>query len=78
MYTIKKYLHTFASLQITYQDIDQLDDYRLDQLFAPVVPAKQPMPKDERLEQMQQLLPELEKQLRRKGVTRLLLSQPPN
>lgn len=71
--TIKKYLHTFASLQITYQDIDQLDDYRLDQLFAPAVPPKQPLPKDERLEQMQRLLPELEKQLRRKGVTRLQL-----
>ena len=67
--TVKKYLHKFLSLKLTYADIDALSDYELELLFIePPAP-----PRDERYEQFQKLLPELEKQLKRKGITRLQL-----
>src|ERR1051325_956853 len=69
--TVKKYLHRFSTLKLTYADIDALDDQQLDQLFAPPAPPA----KDERYEQLQHLLPQIEKQLKRKGMTRLGLWQ---
>jgi transposase len=67
--TIKKYLQKFISLKITYADIEAMDDHQLDTLFTP----QQQAPVDDRYEQMQQLLPEITKQLKRKGVTRIQL-----
>src|SRR3954451_12127029 len=64
--TVKKYLHKFLSLKLTYADIDALSDHELDLLFIdPPAP-----PRDERYEQFQKLLPELENQLKCKGITR--------
>src|SRR5690349_15301800 len=67
--TVKKYLQLFTTLKLTYADVDALSDYELDQLFTPPPPTT----KDERYEQLQQLLPCIEKQLKHKGVTRLQL-----
>ena len=67
--TVKKYLQKFAGLKLTYADINAMEDQQLDLLFTP----PSPVAKDERYEQFQKLLPELEKQLKRKGITRLQL-----
>lgn len=69
--TVKKYLHRFSALKLTYADIDALSDQELDQLFTPPTPVV----RDERYEHLQQLLPQIEKGLKRKGVTRLQLWQ---
>lgn len=69
--TIRKYLQRFISLKITYADIDAMYDYKLDRLFTP----QQPPRSNEKYKRLQQLLPEIEKQLKRKGVTRLQLWQ---
>ena len=67
--TVKKYLQKFVALKLTYADVDAMNDYQLDLLFTPQLPV----PRDERYEQLQNLLPDLEKQLKRRGVTRLSL-----
>jgi DNA-binding transcriptional regulator LsrR (DeoR family) len=59
--TVKKYLQLFSTLKLTYADIDALTDQELDQLFTP---SPSPL-KDERYEQLQKLLPDIEKQLKR-------------
>ena len=59
--TVKKYLQLFSTLKLIYADIDALTDQELDQLFTP-----SPSPvKDERYERLQQLLPDIERQLKR-------------
>lgn len=65
--TVKKYLQKFVALKLTYADIEALNDHQLDLLFTPQLPVA----KDERYEQLQALLPDIEKQLKRKGITRL-------
>lgn len=67
--TVKKYLQKFVSLKLTYADIDMREEHQLDLLFTP----PSPVGKDERYEQLQELLPVIEKGLKRKGVTRLQL-----
>ena len=68
--TVKKYLKRFVSLKITYADVDAMSDHEIDRLFTP---QQQPPPTDERYVHLQQLLPDIEKQLKRKGVTRIQL-----
>lgn len=63
---IKKYLHKFVSLKLTYAEVEAMSDHELDLLFIPP-PAP---PTNHRYEQLQALLPDLEKQLNRKGITR--------
>lgn len=65
--TVKKYLYKFIAAKITYADIDAMSDHELDQFFAAPVPE----PSDERYEQLLPMLPDIAKQLKRKGVTRL-------
>jgi transposase len=67
--TIKKYLRRFVSLKLTYQQVEAMSDHELDCLFTPPAPP----PANHRYEQLQQLLPDFEKQLKRKGITRLKL-----
>ena len=64
--TIKKYLRKFNTFKITYADVETMSDHELDLLFTP--PAEPPI--NHRYEQLQKLLHELEKQLKRKGITR--------
>jgi transposase len=63
--TVKKYLYKFVEGRLTYTQIDQMNDHDLEQLFCP---SEAPL-KDGRFEQLQGLLPELEKQMKRKGMT---------
>jgi transposase len=67
--TVKRYISRFISLYITYEDIVSLSDHELEKLFM------EPNPKlpDERFDRLQQLLPDIEKQMSRKGVTLLQL-----
>ena len=67
--TVKRYIGRFISLRITYEDVASLSDHELEKRFT------EPNPKlpDERFERLQQLLPDIEKQMSRKGVTLLQL-----
>jgi transposase len=63
--TVKKYIARFLQEQLTLDVIDGMSDHDLEQLFGYVEPPA----RDERFEQLQQLLPDLEKQMKRKGIT---------
>jgi len=69
--TVKKYLLRFVSLQLTFDHIDKLNDHELEQLFADK--DKEELVITERYQTLEVLLPQMEKQLKRKGMTRLLL-----
>jgi transposase len=63
--TVKKYLYKFIEKRLTYTELDGMSDHELEQLFCP-----EGIPKlDERFEQLQSLFPEIEKQMKRKGMT---------
>lgn len=67
--TAKKYIQKFHREHLTFEQISEMTDHDLEQLFGSV----EPVVKDARLDQLQTLLPEMEKQLKRKGMTILLL-----
>ena len=67
--TVKKYIHKFILEHLTYDAINEMSDHDLDLLFGYTEPAV----KDERFEQLQSLLPDMEKQMKRKGMTITLL-----
>src|SRR3954464_5351286 len=67
--TVKRYIGRFISLRITYEDVALLSDQSLEKLF---VEPNHKLP-DERFERLQELLPDIEKQMSRKGVTLLQL-----
>lgn len=67
--TVKKYIAKFCVQRLTYDVIAQMNDHDLEQLFGYV----EPVVKDDRLVQLKALLPQMEKDLKRKGVTILLL-----
>jgi transposase len=69
--TVKKYLLRFVSLKITLDYIHKLNDHELEQLFADK--DKEEVAVSERYATLQALLPYMEKQLKRKGITRLSL-----
>ena len=63
--TVKKYLYKFIAQGLTYTEIDRMSDHELEQLFCPAEPAVV----EERFEQLQKFLPDIEKQMKRKGMT---------
>src|SRR3954454_8000816 len=67
--TVKKYIHKFICEHLTYDVVNEMSDHDLDLLFGYTEPAV----KDERFEQLQSLLPDMEKQMKRKGMTINLL-----
>lgn len=67
--TVKKYLAEFTLLQLTYDAISQMSDEGLAALFGQSEVPK----KDVRFEQLQTLLPDIEKGLKKKGATITLL-----
>lgn len=69
--TIKKYLAHFASLRLTLDQVDKLSDHELSGLFFDPKPPQPPAAG--RYATLEALLPGIEKQLKRKGVTRLAL-----
>lgn len=64
--TVKKYIVRFIELGLTMSDIDSMDDFKLSTLFTP---REQVLPAGERYGHLQGLLPQLEKELGRKGMT---------
>ncbi|MGC4034585.1 MAG: IS21 family transposase [Chitinophagaceae bacterium] len=63
--TVKKYISKFLKLRLTGEDISKMNDQQLDEIFgAPGI-----VPKSSRYNEFQKLLPSIEKELKRKGVT---------
>jgi hypothetical protein len=67
--TVKKYIQKFHKERLTFEQMGEMTDHDLEQLFG----YTEPVVKDDRFEQLQALLPDMEKQLKRKGMTILLL-----
>jgi transposase len=67
--TVKKYIHKFVHEHLTCDAISAMSDHELDLLFGYTEPAV----KDKRFEQLQSLLPDMEKQMKRKGMTITLI-----
>jgi len=67
--TLKKYLKEFTSSGLSFEEISELSDKELEDLF--VKPEDRPL--NERLQILFSLFPAIEKELKRKGVTRQLL-----
>lgn len=67
--TVKRYIGRFITLHITYENVAALSDHELEKLFVEPHPA---LP-DARFECLQALLPDIEKQMSRRGVTLIKL-----
>jgi transposase len=67
--TLKKYVKEFTSSGLSFEEINELSDKELEDLF--VKPEDRPL--NERLQILFSLFPAIEKELKRKGVTRQLL-----
>jgi transposase len=67
--TLKKYLTAFKECSLSYEEINQLSDKELEDLF--VKPQEKPL--NEKLQTLFRLFPSMDKELKRKGVTRQLL-----
>ncbi len=67
--TLKKYIKEFVSSGLSFEEIGELSDKELEDLF--VKPEDRPL--NERLQTLFSLFPAIEKELKRKGVTRHLL-----
>lgn len=65
--TVKKYINKFRKLRLTYQDIAELGDQQLYELFGKPPLVKEP---SKRYEDMQVFFPYMDKALRGRGVTR--------
>jgi transposase len=69
--TLKKYLKRFKELMLTKKDIIQFSDEQLDELFGSFVIVEP----NERYKQLEVLFPTIEKELKKKGMTRKKLWQ---
>ena len=67
--TLKKYIREFISSGLTFDEINELSDKELEDLF--VKPEDKPL--NERLQTLFGLFPAIDKELKKKGVTRQLL-----
>jgi transposase len=67
--TLKKYLAAFTSSGLCFEEINELSDKDLEDLF--VKPQEQPI--SEKLQTLFNLFPFIDKELKKKGVTRQLL-----
>jgi transposase len=67
--TLKKYITEFISSGLTFDEINELSDKELEDLF--VKPEDKPL--NERLQILFSLFPAIDKELKKKGVTRQLL-----
>lgn len=63
--TIKKYLRIYHDLQMRPEDIDNMNNYQLSELFC--VDDREP---NEKVKTLLAMLPQIEKSLKRKGMTR--------
>jgi len=67
--TLKKYLKEFIASGLTFDEINELSDKELEDLF--VKPEDKPL--NEKLQTLFSLFPAIDKELKKKGVTRFLL-----
>jgi transposase len=67
--TVKKYIKQFATLNTTYEDLAELDDARLEELFI----KTQTEVLSPKLKALYAFFPYAEKELKKTGVTRMLL-----
>jgi transposase len=67
--TLKKYIKAFISSGLSFEEINELSDKELEDLF--VKPEDRPL--NERLQALFNLFPAIDKELKKKGVTRHLL-----
>lgn len=65
--TVKKYLQIFKSLKVTYQDISEMPDQKLHEIFGKPPEIKAP---NDRYENLRKFFPYVDKELRKKGTTR--------
>lgn len=63
--TVKLYIEQFHNLKTTWQELSQLTDFELNKLFHP----PKEIPLNDRLRQLHDFFPVMEKQLRRRGMT---------
>ncbi|MBA3680334.1 MAG: IS21 family transposase [Bacteroidetes bacterium] len=64
-HTVKLYIEHFHSLKTTWEDLSKLTDFELNKLFHP----PKEIPIGDRLKQLRDFFPDMEKQLRRRGMT---------
>ncbi|MFM7018150.1 IS21 family transposase [Flavobacterium sp.] len=69
--TVKRYIRKLEELQLSLEAVLSMTDHELEQQFAQTEAAS----KDKRFEELQQLLPDIERQLKRKGNTILSVWQ---
>lgn len=67
--TLKKYIKEFSSARLTFDEINELSDKELEDLF--IKPEDKPL--HERLQTLFNLFPAIDKELKKKGVTRQIL-----
>lgn len=67
--TLKKYLKQFSESKLTFEEISELSDKDLEELF--VKPSEKPT--SEKLQTLFNLFPTIDKELKKKGMTRQLL-----
>lgn len=63
--TVKRYIRQFIVEELSWEDIERMTDSELDTLFTGLSDIQS----DPRLEELQRLLPAMEKQLKRRGYT---------
>jgi predicted transcriptional regulator len=67
--TVKKYIKAFNDLRISFEDLDQMNDLKLDELFI----KSEEEELSPRQKALQDFFPYCEKELKRIGVTKMLL-----
>jgi hypothetical protein len=67
-FTLKKYIKDFKDNKLTFAEINELSDKDLEELFV-----KPENKVNEKLQTLYNLFPKIDKELKRKGVTRTLL-----
>jgi transposase len=67
--TLKKYIKEFTAVKLTFEKVNALSDKELEDLF--VKPEDRPL--NERLQILFNLFPAIDKELKKKGVTRQIL-----
>lgn len=67
--TVLKYIRCFHRLKLTYEDLAKLDDRELYRLFQ--MPSEKEFP--EKLQELHRFFPKVEKQLKRPGMTLLIM-----
>lgn len=63
--TVKRYIRQFTVEELSWTDVERMSDYELDMLFSKLTDIQA----DPRQEQLQELLPAIEKKLKRRGYT---------